>query len=39
MEKNLVHLPTAELELMMAIWACEAPATRAEIEEKLSEKK
>lgn len=39
MEKEISHLPSSELEIMMALWECKAPATRTEIEEKLTENK
>ena len=29
------RLPDSELEIMMAIWSCEQPVTRMQIEEKL----
>lgn len=35
---SVKKLPDTELEVMQAIWACEAPASRAEIDEILKEK-
>ena len=32
MNKNIRRLPDAELEVMQAVWACEIPASRADIE-------
>ena len=32
MSESMRRLPDAELEVMQAIWACEAPAARADIE-------
>ncbi len=39
MKTEITHLPGSELEIMMALWECGAPATRSEIEEKLTENK
>ena len=33
MNNNMRRLPDAELEVMQAIWACEPPVARADIEE------
>ena len=38
-KKELVHLPNAELEIMMAIWEAKKPVTRLEIDEKIAAKK
>lgn len=35
METTIRRLPDAELEVMQAVWACEVPAARADIDEKL----
>ncbi|MBQ9140868.1 MAG: BlaI/MecI/CopY family transcriptional regulator [Lachnospiraceae bacterium] len=37
MNQQIRKLPDAELEVMQAIWACDAPVTRAEIDEILKE--
>ena len=34
MEKTPRRLPDAELEVMQAVWACEPPVARADIDEK-----
>lgn len=36
MEQKLRHLPDSELELMQAIWQCEPPVSRQELETHLS---
>lgn len=36
MKRSVRRLPDAELEVMQAVWDCEIPATRAEIQEKLA---
>ena len=33
MNENIRRLPDAELEVMQAVWACESPAARTDIEE------
>ena len=33
MNENIRRLPDAELEVMQAVWACESPVARADIEE------
>jgi len=33
MTENIRRLPDAELEVMQAVWACESPVSRADIEE------
>lgn len=35
MDKTIRRLPDAELEVMQAVWACEAPVARADIDAKL----
>lgn len=35
MEKHIRRLPDAELTVMQAVWACEVPATRGEIQQKI----
>ena len=35
MNENIRRLPDSELEVMQAVWACESPVTRADIEELL----
>ncbi len=35
MQKEVVHLPNSELELMLIIWESEEPITRADIQRKL----
>ena len=35
MKKSMHRLPDAELEVMQALWQCKAPASRADIEQKL----
>lgn len=35
MKREFKRLPDSELELMQAIWRCEPPVTRTELEEKL----
>ena len=37
MEKTIRRLPDAELEVMQAVWACEAPVARADIDAKLKD--
>ena len=37
MDKTIRRLPDAELEVMQAVWACEAPAARADIDAKLKD--
>lgn len=37
MEHTLRRLPDAELEVMQAVWACPAPVTRKDIEERLKD--
>lgn len=37
MEKVFRRLPDAELEVMQAVWACEAPVARADIDAKLKD--
>ena len=36
MQKDIRRLPDSELEVMQAVWRCEAPATRKEIEKNLN---
>lgn len=36
MDRSVRRLPDAELEVMQAVWACEPPAPRAEIQKKLT---
>ena len=35
MKQTLPRLPDAELEVMQALWRCEAPAARTDVEQKL----
>ena len=35
MKKSIRRLPDAELEVMQAVWACDVPVTRKDIEEHL----
>ena len=37
MDKTIRRLPDAELEVMQAVWACEAPVARADIDAKLKD--
>ena len=37
MEKTPRRLPDAELEVMQAVWACDPPVARADIDEKLKD--
>ncbi|MBQ4546882.1 MAG: BlaI/MecI/CopY family transcriptional regulator [Oscillospiraceae bacterium] len=37
-KKELVHLPNAELEIMMAIWEAKKPVTRMEIDSEIAAK-
>ena len=37
--KEIVHLPSSELELMMIIWEAGKPVSRTDIEESLGDKK
>ena len=37
MEKNIRRLPDAELDVMQAIWSCEPPVKRSEIQEILKD--
>lgn len=37
MEKHIRRLPDTELTVMQAVWACEVPATRGEIQQKIPE--
>lgn len=37
MNKTIRRLPDAELEVMQAVWACEAPVARADIDAKLKD--
>lgn len=36
-EREIVHLPNSELELMLIIWEADGPVTRADIEAKLED--
>lgn len=38
-KKEIIHLPSSELEIMMAIWEADGPVVRTYIDEKLAEKK
>ena len=38
-KKEIVHIPSSELEIMMAIWEAKGPVLRTYIDEKLAEKK
>ena len=38
-QKDFVRLPDAELELMQIVWDCPVPAPRAEIEERMAERR
>lgn len=38
MEPKIQHLPDAELEVMQALWACQPPADREEIDLRLRDK-
>ena len=37
-KKEIIHIPNAELEIMMAIWEAGKPVSRLEIDSKISEK-
>lgn len=37
MRDTIRRLPDAELEVMQALWTCEAPVTRADLEERLTQ--
>ncbi len=38
-KKEIIHIPSSELEIMMAIWEADGPVVRTYIDEKLAEKK
>ncbi len=38
-KKEIIHIPSSELEIMMAIWEADGPIVRTYLDEKMAEKK